>query len=143
MAISEASTTPTPGAPLASLGYQPGVCNIGPDEIRRRRRSGHAGVIGSVVWLGILIVIDAPAVARLTVAVPATIAASGYIQARLRFCAGFGTKGVFNFGPLGSTDTVADADDRARDRAKATRIGLTSMAIGLGAGIVAALLPIP
>jgi hypothetical protein len=137
-----ATATPTPGSPLATTGYQPGVCNIGPDEIRRRRNSGHAGVVASLAWLGILLAVDAPAVARLTIAVPATIAASGYLQARLRFCAGFGAKGMFNFGPLGSTDTVADADDRARDRAKATRIGFTSMAIGLGAGILAALLPI-
>jgi hypothetical protein len=143
MTVSAATATPTPGAPLAPLDYQPGVCNIGPDEIRRRRRSGHVGVIGSVVWLGILIAIDAPAIARLTVAIPATIAASGYLQARLRFCAGFGARGVFNFGPLGSTDTVADADDRARDRARATRIGLAGMAIGVAAGVVAALLPIP
>jgi hypothetical protein len=130
-------------APFESLEYQPGVCNIGPDEVRRRQRSGHVGVVASLTWLGILVAIGAPALARLSIAVPAAIAASGYLQARLRFCAGFGSQGVFNFGQVGTTEQIADADARARDRAQATRIGLAGAVIGVAAGVLAILLPFP
>jgi hypothetical protein len=123
-------------------GYVPGVCNIGPDEVARRRRSGHAGVLASIGLFAILVAIDAPSLARLLVALPATIAASGYLQAHLRFCAGFGSAGVFNFGSLGSTQKVDDADARRRDRATSLRIGVASFLIGAVVGITAVLLPV-
>jgi hypothetical protein len=122
--------------------YRPGVCNIGPAEIARRRRAGHIGLVATVGLLAGLIVLDAPPLARLLVVLPAVIAASGYLQARLRFCAGFGSAGVFNFGEVGGTEQVADADARRRDRAKARRIGLASLAIGLAVGVAAVVLPV-
>src|SRR6478609_6577371 len=109
-----ASGPPIPAAPLMDVtaDYRPGVCNIGPAEIARRRRSGHIGVITAVVLFGVLVVIDAPPLARLLVAAPAIIAASGYLQAWLKFCAGFGSAGVFNFGDVGTTEAVADTGHR-------------------------------
>ena len=75
--------------------------NIGPAEIARRRRAGHIGALASLVLLGVLLAIGAPPLARLLVALPAAAAASGYLQAFFHFCAGFASRGVFNFGPLG------------------------------------------
>jgi hypothetical protein len=121
--------------------YQPGVCNIGPAEIARRRRAGHVGLAMALGLLGGLIAIRAPRATRLLVALPASAAASGYIQARLRFCAGFGAAGVFNFGALGTTDSVVDAEARKRDQARSTQIGMASLAIGAVVGLVAAILP--
>jgi hypothetical protein len=118
------------------------VCNIGPEEIARRRRAGHVGALASVVVLAVLVVVDAPPLSRLLVALPAAVAASGYLQARLRFCAGFGSTGVYNFGPLGSTQKVAGPEARRRDRAMALRIGLASFLIGALVGVAAVLLPI-
>jgi hypothetical protein len=122
--------------------YQPGVCNIGPAEIARRRRSGHVGALASVILLGLLVVFNAPPLARLLVALPAVIAASGYLQAHFDFCAGFGSRGVFNFGPVGPTETVIDPEARARDRAMSRRIGAASVAIGALVGVIAVLLPL-
>ena len=121
--------------------YQPGVCNIGPAEIARRRRAGHVGLGATVGLWGGLLAVGAPPPARLLVALPAALAASGYLQARLRFCAGFGSAGVFNFGSLGETHQVQDDAARARDRARATQIGLASLASGLLVGALAVLLP--
>ena len=126
----------------AGRDYQPGTCNIGPAEIARRRRAGHVGLVATVVVLIVLVAIDAPPIARIVVAVPAMVAASGYLQAWLRFCAGFGSRGIFNFGPVGDTQQVVDADARSRDRVKARQIGLASLAIGVAVGIAAALLPL-
>jgi hypothetical protein len=122
--------------------YQPGVCNIGPAEIARRRRAGHVGLIATVGLLAGLVAVDAPPVARLLVALPAAVAASGYLQARLRFCAGFGSRGVFNFGEIGGTDRVADSGARRRDLMKARQIGLGSLAVGLAVGAAAVILPL-
>jgi hypothetical protein len=78
---------------------------------------------------------------RSLLTLPAAAAASGYLQAWLKFCAGFGSRGIFNFGPLGDTQQVVDEDARARDRARAKRIGLASLAIGVAVGVVAAVIP--
>lgn len=122
--------------------YQPGVCNIGPAEIARRRRAGHVGLLVTVILFAILVAVSAPPLARLLLVLPAAAAASGYLQAALRFCAGFGSRGLFNFGSVGPTEQVLDPADRARDRARARQIGLMSLAIGVAVGIVAALLPL-
>lgn len=122
--------------------YQAGVCNIGPAEIRRRRTTGHVGLIAALAMLAVLVVTDAPAVLRLLVALPATLSAAGYLQAQMRFCANYGWRGIFNVGDIGDDRQVDDRAARASDRRLALRIGLGSLAIGLAAGIVSALLPI-
>jgi hypothetical protein len=122
--------------------YESGQCNIGPAEIARRRMAGHAGTIATVVLLGILVGTDAPVWARLLLFLPAAGAASGYLQAALRFCANYGWRGVFNFGVAGHnrTSPIADPDARRADRRKAALIGLGSGAIGLAVALLAMLL---
>jgi hypothetical protein len=122
--------------------YQPGICNIGPAEIARRRRAGHVGLLLTVIMLAILVAISAPPLARLVVALPAAGAASGYLQAILKFCAGFGSRGLFNFGAVGPTEDVLDPADHARDRARARQIGLVSLIVGVAVGVAAAILPL-
>jgi hypothetical protein len=140
--ISASAPAGTGGTAAGGTAYRPGVCNIGPAEIARRRRAGHVGLVATAIMLIILIAIGSPPIARLLVALPAIIAASGYLQAWLRFCAGFGSRGIVNFGPLGQSEQVPDADARARDRAKANRIGLASLGMGIAVGVLAVLLPI-
>ena len=141
MTLSAFHAAGTPGSLADDAAYRPGVCNIGPAEIASRRRAGHIGVAATLVLLVLLVAIDAPPITRLLLALPATVAASGYLQARFRFCAGFGSRGVYNFGDVGSTHRVEDDDARRRDRRRATQIGLASVAIGAAVGIVAVLLP--
>ena len=56
-----------------------------------------------LVPLAGLVAIGAPPLTRLLVALPAAASASGYLQAWFKFCAGFGSRGIFNFGDLGTT----------------------------------------
>ena len=126
--------------PIANVTYEPGVCNIGPDEIRRRRRSGHVGAVATVVLLAILVAIGAPPLARLILVLHAAGSAAGYLQAWLKFCAGFGSRGVFNFGRVGEMQDVVDDDARRRDRSRAVRIDLASLVIGVAIAVVAVLL---
>ena len=142
MTITSFATAGQPGAAADPLGYRPGVCNIGPEEIARRRRAGHVGLAITLALFAILVVIDAPPLARLMLVLPAAAAASGYLQAWLRFCAGFGSMGVFNLGPVGHTEAVTDPEARARDRRRAREIVMASFEVGVGVGVVAVLLPL-
>ena len=132
---------PRPLASPPAVDYVPGVCNIGPAEIARRRRTGVVGTLATVLLLVVLIAIGAPTPFRLLLFVPAAVAASGFLQAWLRFCAGFGWLGVFNFREVGTTEAVASAEARRRDRLMAARIGLASAIVG--AVVAAAAIAIP
>ena len=134
-----ANAAPTP---TSSAAYQPAVCNIGPEEIARRRMTGHVGLLATLAVLAVLVLVHAPPLTRLMAILPAAGSASGYLQAWLKFCAGFGSRGIFNFGPLGESTAVGDADARARDRRRSRQIGLASLAIGIVVGIIAVLLPV-
>ncbi len=59
--IAPPQMTITP-APAQDGQYIPGVCNIGPQEIARRRRSGHVGLIVTIGALVALVAIGAPPV---------------------------------------------------------------------------------
>jgi hypothetical protein len=136
-----AQMTPT-SRPSDRPDYQPGICNIGPAEIQRRRRAGHIGLVVTLVVLAVLIIANVPPLVRLIVALPAAGAASGYLQAIFKFCAGFASRGIFNFGQIGETVQVADPEARRRDRARANQIGIASLLIGILVGVVAAALPL-
>lgn len=132
----------TPDSYVDSGPYVAGTCNIGPEEIARRRLFGHLALVVSVVLLVALILIHAPVWTRLVLFFTAAGSASGYIQAFSHFCANFGSRGVYNFGDVGTVEMVASAEDRASDRARALRIGLESVAVGVVVAVVAVLLPV-
>ena len=68
---------------------------------------------------------------RLAVAVPMSGALSGFIQARCKFCAGYGMAGLQNMGRLGEQQRVEDQAARRADRLRALRIHAVSIAGGL------------
>jgi hypothetical protein len=117
--------------------YVQGSCNIGPAEIALRRRAGHAGLVVTAALGAALLRSDLPRAWRLTLAVPAAGAASGYLQAYERFCADFGWRGVYNFDRRGQEQPVAGDDALAQDRRKAMRIAAASAAVGVGVALVA------
>ena len=145
MILSHVASALPPSEPAAGAAlneYQPGVCNIGPAEISRRRRAGHIGALITLGLFAVLVAIHVPPLARFLVALPAAGAATGYLQAVLKFCAGFASRGIFNFGRLGEAEQVADPAARARDRSRANRILLVSLAIGLVVGVLAVIVPL-
>jgi len=116
----------------ASNEYIPGVCNIGPAERRMRRRSGFLGLIVTLIVLIILLATDVHWAWRLLLVIPATAAATGFLQDRFHFCVGFGMKGIFNvINSAGVVDNVELEEFRQADRRKAIKILLYSLAIGL------------
>jgi hypothetical protein len=131
-----------PNADFRRADYQPGACNIGPAEIARRWHAGHLGAVATLATLCVIVLVGAPPVTRLIVALPAAGAAVAYLEAALKFCVAFGSRDVFNFGPLGAVATVADGSARSRDRIRALEITVAGLVVGLAVGAVCVALPI-
>ena len=112
--------------------YIPGVCNIGPAEIRLRQRAGWIGITLTAVLWSLMAYLGAGALWRLLLFFPSALSAVGFIQARMHFCAAFGMRGLFNFGSeVGRTDSALQAEFRAEDRKKALQIIVYSVLAGL------------
>jgi hypothetical protein len=124
--------------------YIPGVCNIGPAEIKARIRAGWLGLIATLLmWIG-CILFNIPAPWKMILFFPATMSAVGFLQAAMHFCAAFGVLGVFNFGrEVGKTETVEQKEYRRKDRIKAFLIVFYSSLIGLAVALLGYLLNIP
>lgn len=116
--------------------YSPGVCNIGPAEIKKRKQAGWMGLVATALLWTICIWFDVPAVWRLTLFFPAMMSAIGFLQAYMQFCAYFGFASLFNFGEVGKTDTIQQAEFRAKDRRKAWQIIVYAVIIGLVVALV-------
>ncbi|MBN2086664.1 MAG: hypothetical protein JW748_15730 [Anaerolineales bacterium] len=124
--------------------YIPGVCNIGPAEIRMRRTSGWIGLAAVILLWAAFCCFRVPAAWRLLLFFPAAMSAVGFLQAAMHFCAAFGIGGVFNFGPnVGKTDTIEQAEYRRQDRRKALQIVLYSGLIGIAAALAGYFLVLP
>ena len=119
--------------------YVPGTCNIGPEGIALRRRAGHAGLAATAALATALLRSNLHPAWRLTLALPAAGAAFVHLQARQRFCANFGFRGVYNFDTRGHEQQVGNAKAQAEDRRRAMQIAATSAAIGLGVALTAML----
>ena len=124
--------------------YIPGICNIGPAEINKRRQGGWLGLGATILLWAAFLVFHVPAPWRLFLFFPAAMSATGFLQAALHFCAGFGARGVFNFGSeVGKTETVEQVEFRQKDQRKARLILLYSVMIGIAIAIAGFLLIIP
>lgn len=122
--------------------YVPGVCNIGPREIARRRRIGIAGLaLAGLVAIGLLAV-DAAPLWRVAV-FPAL--AGGIVsleQARRHFCAGFAMAGIRDAGDDAGREAIVDPADLASDRRAALTLFGYSSAIAAALALAFVALPI-
>jgi len=121
--------------------YIPGVCNIGPDEIKMRIQAGWIGLIGTVLMGAALFWFEASPYARLALFLPVFVASIGFLQAFMHFCVAFGSSGVFNVsGAAGQTESVEKAEFRKADQKKVIQIytyaTLISFAVAIGAYFV-------
>ena len=104
-------------------------CNIGPDELAKRRRSAIVSSIAAAVIAIVLVALDAPAPVRLLLWPIAAAAAVTWLQVVHRFCVAFGALGLENFGRLGEERSV-DPGVRAADRRRAIQLILEGGVIG-------------
>ena len=120
--------------------YIPGTCNIGREEVRRRRNFGLAALVVLGLLLGGLIAAGVKPLWRLLLFFPAASAASGLLQAYFHFCSGFARVGIYNFGGPGEKHEVKDEASKAKDRKKGNRITLYAVIFGAIVALAAAFL---
>lgn len=117
--------------------YIPGVCNIGNEEIKKRKQAGWTGLVLTVVLWALFVWTEVPSLWRLTLFLPAMMSATGFFQAYSHFCVYFGFANLFNFGNVGTTDSVEQAEFRAKDKKKAWNILLSSILVGIVVALIA------
>ena len=117
--------------------YIPGVCNIGPAEIKKRKQAGWMGLVATIILWMAFIWFDVPSAWRLLLFFPAMMSATGFLQAYTHFCAYFGFASLFNFGDVGKTDSVSQAEFRAKDRRRAWQIIIYSVLVGVAVAFLA------
>ena len=100
--------------PIADA-YVPGVCNIGPWEVRRRMVGGIAGLAVAAAILVVLVAAGAAPITRAIVLVPVWGGSFSVLQARRRFCGAFAMQRISNFGD--STEARRSVEDEAAHRA--------------------------
>ena len=122
------------------MSYVPGVCNIGREEEGVRVKLGWLGVGVTVLYAVVLFIVQASPLARLAIILPAAFAASGFIQAKMHFCAGFAAFGVYRFDDLDEPEKIIAKDAHRADMKKALRIAEWSVLAGIPVGVIAALI---
>lgn len=112
--------------------YQPGQCNIGPAERRKRRYAGYVGFL-----LGVVVAITVPLLELellwlLVSAPPFYGGFLGILQSRSSFCAGFGLAGVYDVSEAGDGRIdVADPEARRADRKQALVLQLQAVVLAV------------
>lgn len=122
--------------------YIPGVCNIGPAEIRLRRWTGHIGLAATVFLFASYFIAPIGPTFRLLIFFPAAVSAIGYLQAWMHFCAQFGFVGLFNVSTtFGKRESINQQDFRRKDLQKALTIVGLSFLVGTAVSFIAYIFP--
>ena len=120
--------------------YVPGVCNINPQEIKRRQQSGHIGVTITILLIMLLIATGATWYLRIIIIVPAFIAAIGYLQARNKFCVAYASSGQHH-ADSGDTVEITDKKSLTADSKKTRTMNLQASIIASVVTAIVCVLP--
>jgi hypothetical protein len=112
--------------------YQPGVCNIGTEERRKRRTVGIASGVAAAGIAAYLLVTGRPE-STLLWTMPLWIGTFvGFFQDRMGFCVGFGVMARYDLtGSGGDAGTVSEREAVRRDRRRAIEVLGYALAAGL------------
>ncbi|TKX85798.1 hypothetical protein EXE43_11750 [Halorubrum sp. SS5] len=116
------------------MEYQPGVCNIGPTQQRRRLLLGVGSLVAAAAYVAAVVALAWPRWALIAAVVPLYGAAMGALQYRERFCIGFAGMGVFDVGD--GANEIQNEEALAADRKKAVRLNAKAMALGAAGTVV-------
>ena len=111
--------------------YIPGACNIGHEEIKRRKKAAIFSIVLTITVIVLVFMLDANKIWRLTLFIPATSLGVSFQQWYFKFCVAFGIKGVFNFGDIGKTFSIDQKENYRKDRIKAWQMIISGIVFGL------------
>lgn len=123
-----------------STEYIPGICNINPKEVQKRRRIGIIGTVISFALIVVMVAYSIPPFVGGALFVSSFIAATGFLQAANKFCVGYAKS---NMQRVGDTDvTIEDSDAQKKDKTKSRKINLQSAGIALVVTVIATIVAI-
>ena len=125
--------------------YQPGVCNIGANERRKRRLAGGVGFLAAIGYVAGVVLADLPTNCLLATSVFLFGGFVGFFQARFGFCVAFAALARYDLsGSGGGAGTISEKEALRRDRRRAVTIVLYAAsaaafvtAVVYGIGVVA------
>lgn len=104
----------------SELKYIPGVCNIGPIEIKRRLRNGYIGLGISLLFISVVMVFGLSQFWKIGLFFPIAFSLAGFLQARKKFCLLYGFFGLFSI--TGKRNTVHLDEQYRQDRNMALQL---------------------
>lgn len=122
--------------------YVPGACNIGREEINRRKKATMFSTVLTITVIVLLLMLDTNKIWRLTLFIPAASLGVSFQQWYFKFCVAFGIKGVFNFGDVGKTFSLDQKENYRKDRIKAWQMIISGIAFGLISAVIFYYLPV-
>lgn len=112
--------------------YQPGECNIGEAERRRRYALGLVASVATLVLITWVLANDGPTWLLALSSIPLFGAAEGFFQGRSEFCTAFAALGVYDVSDEGGDRREVPAEaDRNADRRRAWRIHAYSASVAV------------
>ncbi len=121
--------------------YIPGMCNINPAEIRKRRLSGHIGLAAAVLIAALLVFTQSDWLYRIVVFAPVYLASIGYLQARSKFCVAYAGAGK-QHADDGDALSVIDASARKADEVRARILYIQAFLIATVLTVVFCVIPL-
>ncbi len=109
--------------------YVPGVCNINTSEVQKRHKIGVYGLLALLLLLVLLVVFDLPAPVWLVAFVPAFLMATGFLQAKNKFCVGYASAEMQH--TSAQAENITDKKAVALDKQRAKRINLQALSVAL------------
>ena len=125
---------------MNTSNYIPGACNIGKEEINKRKQFGVIGLILTILTYSLFVYFEASRGVRFLTFIPAVISAIGFLQARMRFCVYYGLAEMFNFDSLGKPSKVENDEFVKKDKKRVRLIIYSSVLIGVVVGLIAVLI---
>ncbi len=125
-----------------ATGYIPGVCNIGKQEVIKRRWIAIAGLAMAVALAAALQFLQANQFLKLIIFIPLSIGIASFQQTWFKFCVAFGLLGIFRFDGNGDKIPEGQQAHYKADRAKALKIILSSILIAGKITVLFFLLPV-
>lgn len=122
--------------------YVPGMCNINPTEIKRRRQSGYFCLAVAATGLGLFLYLHASWPYFLVLFIPLYVGVLGLLQARSKFCVAFASAGKQHADDGSDVTDVTDTEAKKLDQLKARTMYLKALVISLPITAILCLLPL-
>ena len=109
--------------------YIPGTCNIGNEQLTKRKRFLIKCILITVLCISYQLIFHSDKILRLLMFIPFTVTAVAAQQVMYKFCYRLGLMGMYGFGELGKEKSVEENEYKKLDRKKSQKMIVSSVLI--------------